>query len=655
MLVEAKVLVKGDMVGSSHEVLYTDVPLSFWGGVNPETGIVCDVHHPLYGQNLTDKILILPSGRGSCTASQVLLELILNQKAPHAIILQEMDTIVCTGIIIAQELFSTSHRHIPTILHLPNGDDYSQLSNVTHLDLIPTPEKSNFYNITTPNDCDSDGAAIMGVSPIISNTSNHTTVTGGSSIMVLTEEEECVFNGTKSHSKAEQLAMRILVRMGNLVGAKKLINVQQAHIDGCTYIGPGGLKFVRTLVELGGRVKIPTTLNSISADTQQNLGIDNEQDAREVAKEYLKLNCQPTFTCAPYLLSSGKPNLGDDIIWGESNAVVYANSILGARTDKYADYFDICAALVGKVPEWGVHLPRNRIPKTIIDVSSIITDTGSDGSLLFPILGWLCGKHSQGQIPLIVGMELLGKNIHSDDWKSFCAAYGTTGTSPLFHVAHQTPEAKCPKTIESWKQNIMKNISSMVTLTKRDYQNAIASLDKLYDVKDTTKIDLIALGNPHLSLSELQQLSQLTLNQKKYTDTRLIATLSRQIYQEANKLGYIEPLQQFGMEFIHDTCWCMLITPPIIPKNKNSIILTNSGKYAHYGPGLTNRSNFRFASTQHCIQAAITGTYISKKFHSSSTNFLNFTSSNTTIPCGTNVRAKHFSRLFLQFAHKIKL
>ena len=130
--------------------------------------------------------------------------------------------------------------------------------------------------------------------------------------------------------------------------------------------------------------------------------------------------------------------------------------------------------------------------------------------------------------------------------------------------------------------------------------------------------------------------------------------LSRQIYQEANKFGYIEPLQQFGMEFIHDTCWCMLITPPIIPKNKNSILLTNSGKYAHYGPGLTNRSNFRFASTQQCIQAAITGTYTTKKFYSSTPNFYTLNSPNYAVTSGVNARYKHFCRFFLQYAHKLK-
>ena len=127
---------------------------------------------------------------------------------------------------------------------------------------------------------------------------------------------------------------------------------------------------------------------------------------------------------------------------------------------------------------------------------------------------------------------------------------------------------------------------------------------------ESTSIDLIALGNPHLSVSECGQLAAMVkeVGGKKRDDLRIIGCISREIYQQAQQQGYIQPLLDFGMETISDTCWCMLLDPPVIPANPQGVILTNSGKYAHYGPGLTNR-RFRFAGTRDCIEVAATGTY----------------------------------------------
>jgi cis-L-3-hydroxyproline dehydratase len=368
-------------------------------------------------------------------------------------------------------------------------------------------------------------------------------------------------------------------------------------------------------VQAGGKVKVPTTLNSVSADRQrwQALGVPEEYALASIAlgDAYLELGCQPSFTCAPYLLQSA-PVAGQDIAWGESNAVVYANSVTGARTEKYADYLDICCAIAGIVPAAGVHLAENRRPRIVLDGSTVFAELKQIGNdrldmdLLFPTLGHLCGTLSVGRVPIVLGLE--DWTISTDHFKAFCAAFGTTGSSPLIHIAGVTPEAKDPVTVEEFVTTSGDNVR---TIVMHDLEETFQLLDVNAGIKET--IDLVALGNPHLSVSECQDLAQLIRDEggsRKHADTRIIACMSRSVHEQADA-RHLQEMKDFGVEFVFDTCWCMLLDEPIVPVNPAASILTNSGKYAHYGPGLTNRQ-FRFGSMSDCIQAAKTGVYPSR-------------------------------------------
>jgi hypothetical protein len=390
---------------------------------------------------------------------------------------------------------------------------------------------------------------------------------------------------------------------------------------GCTYIGPGGLDFVQRLVKAGGQVRVPTTLNSVSTDRQrwQVLGVpaDYANKAIALGDAYLELQCQPSFTCAPYLLTNA-PKLGEDLVWGESNAVVYANSVLGARTEKYADYLDICCAIAGIVPATGVHIEANRRPTVVLDATDVIAtireqldaNSGSDWDILFPTLGHLCGTLADGKVPILIGLEGIANRVTLDALKAFCAAYGTTGTSPLIHIAGITPEAKDPAVIEDF----LSSCDNVRAVSLSQLEETFRALDSDSGVEHS--IELIALGNPHLSVSECEQLVKLIDDEsakdaafsQKDPSVRIIACMSRALHSEAQEIGHIKRLEAFGMEFINDTCWCMLLDPPVIPIKTNAKILTNSGKYAHYGPGLTQR-NFRFGSMADCVRAAATGVY----------------------------------------------
>jgi len=602
MKIPGRFLVRGDHVSTRvAPLLASNVSLSFWGGIDPVTGIVIDASHPLAGQSVTDTVLCLPSGRGSCTASQVLLELILNGISPRAIVLRDLDGLVAVGALVAQEIF---HVGSMDILHVGEEGYRQLLENPASHAVIASNGELVIGN--SMKDVQVEAQCIVGQGE---SSSSPVTFTGEEERML----QEC-------ETEAERMALKVVIQYAHLSSdTPSYLPVAKAHIDGCTYIGPGGLALAQRLAQADGLVAVPTTLNSVSTDRQrwQALGVPETyaKNAIALGDAYLQLGCQPSFTCAPYLLDDA-PQFGQDLVWGESNAVVYANSVLGARTEKYADYLDICCAIAGMVPAAGVHLPINRRPGIVLDATELLAkitnDNEIDLDMLFPILGHLCGTLSDGKVPLLMGLDDYKHRVTTDHLKAFCAAFGTTASSPLIHIAHVTPEAIDPTVVAEWVES---NRDNTVLISLSQLKETFQTLDA--DTSADEKVDLIALGNPHLSVSECKKLVELFQKEtvgtapQKHDSVRVIACVSRAIHSQAREAGHIDRLEEFGVEFVNDTCWCMLLDPPVIPTDPNARIMTNSGKYAHYGPGLTAR-NFRFGSTTDCIRAAVTGVYPKK-------------------------------------------
>eukprot|EP00435_Cladocopium_sp_Y103_P026347 s4336_g6.t1 len=300
------------------KVLYSETGLSFWGGVSPKSGIIVD--------------------QRSCTGSQVILELLLNGNAPAAIVLCHTDEIIALGAIVAEEL---CNKKLP---------------------------ESAFKAMSTWRTATIDGSVLSREGQGASSASKEEEEEEEE--LQLSTSDQQMLSG--SQGLARQKALSIVARMARLQGAAALIDVKQAHIDGCTYIGPASLKFAQKLLEWDAKVQVPTTLNAISVDLARRSEFPEElggpaaslaeaglRSAPGVCKfvAYLKIGARGSFTCAPYLLDSA-PEKGDHIGWGESNAVVFANSVLGARTQKYADFLDACVAITGRAPLAGCHLER---------------------------------------------------------------------------------------------------------------------------------------------------------------------------------------------------------------------------------------------------------------------------------------------------------
>ncbi|KAF7178955.1 hypothetical protein CNMCM7691_007779 [Aspergillus felis] len=544
------------------KLLYANVGLSFWAGVDSQTGEIIDRHHPLHGQSVNGRILAIPSSRGSCTGSIVMIELLLNKCAPAGLIFQEPEQIITLGVIVAKTLLDLS---IPVLVLKP--EEFQSLREHKYATITGPTLQTGEHPLPPP---------------IYEAPSSPPSKT-----LHLSETDQAILHGARG--AAAQKAMEILLSFAQIQGATRLIDISRAHIDACIYTGPASLRIPQTFLSLGARVAIPTTLNAISIDRRRwrEIGIKEELaiPADQLAETYLAMGARPVFTCAPYLLESA-PTAGQDIGWAESNAVVFANSVLGARTQKYPDLIDVCIALTGRAPLAGGHADEGRTPSVVVEVADLpkMDDT------VWPLLGYQIGQLAGGDIPLIVGLEHSKPRIA--DLKAFGAAFATTASASMFHIQGVTPEATKFEGIAQTAKRMAVRESDLVRMWE-DLNTAKGS-----------SVGLVSLGNPHFSLEEFESLSRLCADRRKDPSVQMMITTGRETYELAASKGYIQTLEAFGATIITDTCWCMIREPVIPPQTIN--IMTNSAKYAHYAPGMVQRG-VHFGSLAQCVVASCTG------------------------------------------------
>ena len=533
-------------------VIASPEALSFWGGVDPASGRVIDVHHPLHERCLTGGVLMMPSSRGSCTGSGVLLDLVLTGRAPAALIFSEAEDVLTLGALIAAEMFG---KPLPVLRVSP--EIFSKLSKAGTL-------RIDNRNIVA------DGGEPIAVTP------------PATAALDLTDADRAMLGGEKGIAVAQ--AMRIIVAMAAQQGATGLIDVTQGHIDGCIYASPANLTFAEKMAEMGAKVCVPTTMNAISVDRanweKQGIPFDFGDPAARLADAYVKMGCRPTFTCSPYLLDSA-PRMGESIAWAESNAVIFANTVLGARTAKHPDFLDLCIALTGRAPLSGVYLEANRKAARVIDVE---LPEGIDDSF-WPLIGYLAGKAAPDRIPLLRG---LAKGAPSrDDLKALCAAFGTTSAAPMLHIEGVTPEAEGAAAADA----------DRTTITRADMVEVWTMFND-----GPAEVELVAIGSPHVSASECRALADALGGRKRHESVAVIVTAGRDVMAEAGDV--LTRLREGGVQVLPDLCWCSISEPVFPPKTRT--LITNSGKYAHYGPGLSGRT-VRFGNLADCIEAALTG------------------------------------------------
>jgi len=433
-----------------------------------------------------------------------------------------------------------------------------------------------------------------------------------------------------ANGEAAAMAMRIVVAAGELLGANSLVDITSAHIDGCLHHGDGGVEFAEALVHGGGQVAVPTTLNVGALDLLHpevvRTDAHNTDMARRQMEAYVAMGAAPTFTCAPYQVGH-EPAFGEQVAWGESNAIAFVNSVLGARTERYGDFLDACCALTGRAPLHGLHLDENRWATVIIDVSAVPNALKSR-DVFYPVLGTWLGLEVGQEIAVIEGLP---SDTTRDQLKALGAAAASTGAVALFHVVGVTPEAPTLASAlglaagtpdaaaagaavdlhpagtdhpvagpPGWMTQPGAAMPRRIQLSSVAVQDALLRLSTAHD---TDQLDAVAVGSPHFSVAEFVQLHRL-VGERRLAVPFYVCT-ARDTLAEVDDLGLSGPLRSAGVGIVVDTC---VVVTPILPA-QGGILMTNSGKFAHYGPSNTGY-DVVYGSLEDCVDSAVAGKVI---------------------------------------------
>lgn len=378
---------------------------------------------------------------------------------------------------------------------------------------------------------------------------------------------------------AARKSMEILVALGDIYGAERLIKVGSVQVAGVSYhnLGDAGLEFLNELAK-DGKVKVLTTLNPAGMDLEnwRELGISEEFAAKQnlVIDAFTRMGILISCTCTPYLIGN-LPRYGEHVAWSESSAVTFANSVIGARTNREGGPSALAAAFVGKTPCYGLHLDENRKPDIQVQVNASLAKLSDWGAL-----GYAIGKKAENKIPYITGI----KEAELDELKSFCASVVTYGSKPLFYMQGITPASE---TVQTPKDT--------VTIEQSDIQNAYNNIND--EVND---IDFVCVGCPHCSIKEIAEIAELVKGKKVKETTELWVATSRTAKQLADKRGYTQTIEAAGGKFACDTC--MAVAPL---KGRFKALATTSAKGCFYSR--QNSMKTKMGSLKECIEAAVTG------------------------------------------------
>lgn len=404
----------------------------------------------------------------------------------------------------------------------------------------------------------------------------------------LSPEEQAIAAGQDGAA----MAMRIVAESARLLGAPRLIPVASAHIDGALYHGDSGTLFAERLAEGGAKVAVRSTLNVGALDLMGCSRIRLEEPQRGMARRmmeaYRKLGCEQSWTCAPYQ-AGHRPALGSDVAWGESNAVVFCNSVLGARTNRYGDFLDIACAITGRAPDYGLHQTDNRRARLVFDVSDL-SPSFLASEIAWPVLGSLYGREVGNTIGVVRGVA---GHPGEDALKAFGAAAASSGAVGLFHIAGVTPEAPDVETILAGPEP-----EAVIRVTPQMAAKARAGLSTTAAGK---AIDAVAIGSPHLSPAEFDSLERLIAGRRLAVP--IYACTGRHALALLEQEGRRSRLEASGVIIVADTC---VVVTPIMPDIGNGVLMTNSGKFAHYAPGNTGYAVL-YASLADCVESAVLG------------------------------------------------
>jgi predicted aconitase len=405
----------------------------------------------------------------------------------------------------------------------------------------------------------------------------------------LDDDQAALLDGSRGQGAQE--AMRLMVHLAEALGAPKLVPITRAHINGCAFNGQAGLDFAERMVALGAEVRVPTTLNTgLVSESKLGPTISPELGTKSLRlmELYKQMGCQPTWTCAPYWLGT-RPGFGDQIAWAETNANTFANSVLGARSERYGDYTDISAAITGYVPYRGLHRPENRRGQVVYDVSALNPRLFKH-QIVYGLLGYFVGNDVRDKIPVLVGLP---PEVTEQQLREFASISALSGTVKLFHVVGVTPEAG---SLDEALQG--QGPEREVRVTSQDLLNARKRLVGEGDQELTA----VCFGTPHYSFEEIERLVALFDGRRVADGVQCYLSTGRFTYGRATEAGFAARLDESGIEVVLDTCTYFQGYTDELPGR----VLTDSAKWSYYAPA-SLRAATTYATVEECVESAVTG------------------------------------------------
>jgi hypothetical protein len=389
------------------------------------------------------------------------------------------------------------------------------------------------------------------------------------------------------YGEGYEIAMSVLAKLGDIYGADRMLRIENVHIDGAAYgwINDSGLELIEKLASSGACFRVPATLNpsSIDFDMWQELKIPScvANKQLRLANALKRMGGIPTWTCAPYQCGADL-RFGQNVAWGESNAVGFANTVVGARTERLGDLADMCAAVVGEYPRFGLYLDENRRGQMLFEVDKVGMESFS--SMDYGVLGFHVGSVAGAGVPVVSGMP---RKVSNDELKSFCAAAAVGGSVALCHLCGITPEAKT--IAEAFHSSAPEE---KITIEAGDLEYTRQKLSTGYE----EQAEAVCIGCPHCSVQELVQIARLIKGRKVDRNVRFLVFTSRAAKALTREMGIVENIEASGARVIADTCWNFV---PLEAK----ILMTDSVKMAW--TSLSKFTSVALGSVERCIDVAV--------------------------------------------------
>lgn len=410
--------------------------------------------------------------------------------------------------------------------------------------------------------------------------------------MKLTSEEQKMLDG--AYGPSVQKSMQILTTLGEIYGAEEMIPIKSVHMPGSSIVvaGEAATSFVEQMGENHTAMAAFTTLNTGAMDMDQprRLGFSEEtiRQQQRLTGAYQRMGAVACHTCTPYLIGHC-PKFGEHVAWGESSAIAFVNSVLGARTNREGGPTALAAAIAGRVPAYGYHLDQNRLGQFLVRVETPLADIADYGAL-----GYWVGTRVESGVPVFTGIP---GDVTVDQLKSLGAALASSGAVALFHIVGVTPEAPTLEAAFGGSEP-----KACWTVGEAELRDAYQQLSK----QQGQPVSLVAMGCPHSSLQEIMYVAELVKGKRVKTAFWMLC--AQPVKHLAQRSGHAQILEEAGITLVCDTCPVLGAMAQPMERIGMTAMATNSAKLAHYAPGQWDIPTY-YGTTEQCVQAALKGVF----------------------------------------------